>query len=138
MRALANSVLLFFAIALLTTSCEHVDPLEVGSEATLSNIQATIFTPNCAVSGCHAGANPQQGQDLSDGETFANIVGVRSREKPDLFRIDPGNPDNSYLIQKVMGDPDIVGARMPLGRAPLTPDQIALLREWVTDGAPNN
>ncbi len=138
MRALAEIVLLSLVTALLISSCEHVDPLEVGSEATLSNIQATIFTTNCAVSGCHAGANPQQGQDLSEGQAFDNIVGVRSRERPELFRIEPGNPDNSYLVKKIIGDPDIVGARMPLGRAPLSPEQINLIREWVTDGAPNN
>ena len=136
MRALL--VMFFLVTVLLTASCEHVDPLEVGTEATLSNIQATIFTLNCAVSGCHAGSNPQQGQDLSAGQSFSNIVGVRSMERPDLFRIAPGDPDNSYLVQKIMGAPDIVGARMPLGRAPLSAEQINLIREWVAEGAPNN
>ena len=138
MRDLTNVVLLALLVGLLTSSCEHVDPLEVGSEATLSNIQASIFTPSCAVSGCHAGSNPQQGQDLSEGQSFSNIVGVRSNERPDLLRIAPGDPDNSYLVKKIMGDPDIVGAQMPLGRAPLSAEQINLVREWVTEGALDN
>ncbi len=138
MHAVVKILLLSLATVLLTSNCEHVGPLEVGSEATLSNIQASIFTLNCALSGCHAGSSPQQGMNLSEGQAFDNIVGIRSRERPDLFRIDPGNPDNSYLVKKIMGDPDIVGARMPLGRAPLSPDQINLIREWVANGAQND
>lgn len=56
---------------------------------------------------------------------------------PEFVRIEPGDPDNSYLVRKVEGS-NIVANRMPLGAAPLDQEQIDLIRQWVTDGAPDN
>jgi hypothetical protein len=56
---------------------------------------------------------------------------------PDLFRIEPGDPDNSYLVRKVEGI-GIVASRMPLNDDPLTEGKIDLLRQWVSDGAEDN
>lgn len=104
--------------------------------ATFTRVQAEVFTPSCARSGCHAGPNPQKGQDLSAGRAYASIVNVRAVESTRL-RIAPGDPDGSYLISKVKGDATITGARMPLGGT-LPPDKIALLVDWVRRGAPND
>lgn len=105
--------------------------------ATLSEIQQQIFTPNCATSGCHAGASPAQGMNLSDGQAFSNIVNVASAEVPSLNRILPNDTINSYLIQKVQGTA-AVGSRMPLGGTALSAAQIQLLTDWVNDGASDN
>ena len=130
--------MLLFAV-LLAAGCEHADPLDPNRlEPTLSSIQANIFDLNCALSGCHAGPNPQQGQDLSAGQAHANIVDVRSRENANLFRVAPGDPDNSYLVWKIEGRPEISGDRMPRGRAPLPQEQIDVIRQWITDGALDN
>jgi hypothetical protein len=99
-----------------------------------------IFTSNCALSGCHAGSNPAQGMNLSDGQAYANIVNVQSNESS-LLRVKPGEPDESYLVHKIQGTQGSVGGsggQMPLGGTPLTQAQIDLIREWITDGAPNN
>ncbi len=105
--------------------------------ATLTDVQTQIFTPSCALSGCHTGASPAQGMDLSDGQAFSNIVGVPSAQNASLDRIEPGDPDNSYLVQKVEGTAS-GGGRMPLGQPPLSNDLIQLLRSWVADGAQDN
>ena len=100
-----------------------------------------IFTANCALSGCHSGTNPQQGMNLSSGQAYANIVNVASLELPSMDRIEPSDPDNSYLVNKIQGthvDVGGSGSRMPLGRAPLTQATIDQIREWVADGAPDN
>src|SRR5207237_9509038 len=84
----------------------------------------TIFTENCAFVGCHAGSTPQQGQNLSAGVSYANIVGVHSNEKPQYFRIAPGDTSTSYLVMKIIGDPRIGGTqRMPFG-GPYLPDSL--------------
>jgi hypothetical protein len=62
---------------------------------------------------------------------------VSSRQRATLFLIKPLDPDNSYLIHKIKGD-DISGSRMPLGRTPLTVDVIALIENWIRQGALNN
>jgi hypothetical protein len=100
-----------------------------------------IFTANCALSGCHAGAAPQQGQNLSAGNAYANIVNVASREVPALDRVEPGDPANSYLVHKIEGTAALVGGedtRMPLGLEPLPQADIDLIRAWIAAGAPNN
>ena len=44
------------------------------------------------------------------------------------------DPDNSYLIQKLENDPDIVGLVMPPG-VPLQQTDIDVIRQWILDGA---
>lgn len=97
-----------------------------------------IFTANCALAGCHSAASAQQGLILQAGQALASIVNVASRERPDLDRIEPGDPDRSYLVMKIRGDSGIVGGQMPLGRTPLSAAQIATIVTWVQEGAANN
>ena len=108
-------------------------------EATLSSIQANIFTPSCALSGCHAGASPAQGMDLSDGNAFASIVNVASVGVSSLLRVDPSNADSSYLVWKLEGNAGIVGERMPRsGASFLSTDEISVVRQWIDAGAQDN
>ncbi|MGI9203135.1 MAG: Ig-like domain-containing protein [Woeseiaceae bacterium] len=102
--------------------------------ATLAQIQANVFTPTCATAGCHAGGSPPQGLNLEDGNSFTSLVGVASSEVPAILRVAAGDPDNSYLIQKIEGSA-AVGSQMPLGGAALDPAVIADIRQWITDGA---
>ncbi|MCC9599164.1 PSD1 and planctomycete cytochrome C domain-containing protein [Stieleria sp. JC731] len=47
--------------------------------------------------------------------------------------VDPGNPQDSYLIELVT--PVDGKAEMPQDAAPLNDDEIAILREWISQGA---
>lgn len=126
---------------LLGTGCEHADPVgpgEDGLQPTLNSIQENIFSTSCALSGCHAGANPVLGLDLSAGEAHASLVDVASTERPDLSRVEPGAPDESYLVHKIEGRSSIEGQRMPAGRDPLSQEEIDVIREWIVQGAPAN
>lgn len=108
---------------------------------TLSGDVQPIFTANCALSGCHAGAAPQLGQNLSAGNAYTSIVNVASVEVPSLLRVEPGDPDNSYLVHKIEGTAASVGGvdtRMPLGNPPLSASEIATIRAWIEEGALNN
>ena len=101
---------------------------------TFDEIQTNVFTPTCATAGCHSGAGAPQGLRLEAGMAFANLVDVPSNEVPTLDRVEPGDPDNSYLVQKIEGTA-AVGARMPLGGQPLSQDLIDDIRQWISDGA---
>lgn len=101
-------------------------------EPTLESIQENIFTPKCTQ--CHSGSGAPQGLNLKKGQAEGNLVGVASGEVPDLKRVDPGNPDDSYLIHKLEGTQD-VGSRMPIGGSPLSQEQIDAIRQWIADGA---
>jgi hypothetical protein len=139
MRRLFASLSGVLLLGGLTAGCEHADPLGANDTApTLSSIQATIFNTSCAVSGCHRGSAAPLGLDLSAGNAHGNLVNVSSQEVPDLLRVEPGNPDDSYLVRKIEGGPNIIGERMPRGRPPLSDAQIQRIRAWIEDGAPAN
>ncbi|HWX80694.1 MAG TPA: TIGR03118 family protein [Steroidobacteraceae bacterium] len=112
-------------------------------QVTLTQLQTQIFTPIC--SGCHSGVGSSLPgvQNLTAGNTFANVVNVASIEQPALKRIAPNDPTNSYLIQKIEGAPGITGSQMPFGcggagNPCLDQTTIDLVKTWVSQGALNN
>jgi hypothetical protein len=97
-------------------------------------IQDTIFTPVCTA--CHVGAGAPQGLRLDAGNSYALLVNVASAEAPGTMRVNPGNPNASYLVQKIEGTA-AVGVRMPANGPPYLPqDRIDLVRRWIAAGAP--
>lgn len=100
--------------------------------ATFDSIQANVFSPICAA--CHAGASAPQGLRLDEANSYSLLVGVPSTEVPSILRVRPGDPNNSYIIQKLEGHA-AVGGQMPLGGPPLSATTIAFIRQWITDGA---
>jgi len=115
-------------------------PTATPGAVTLAEVQEQIFTPRCAVISCHANPFPAAGLILEEGESFATLVGQTpnnpTAESLGLLRVDPGNPDNSFLLIKVEGpdSPDL-GTRMPQRPPDLTPTQIELIRDWIAGGA---
>jgi CHRD domain/Bacterial Ig domain len=103
---------------------------------TFSEIQTQVLNVSCATVGCHSGATPPAGLDLS-ASAYARLVNVASVEVPSARRIVPGDPASSYLIQKIEGTA-AVGARMPFGGPYLDAATISRIRAWVSAGAPNN
>jgi hypothetical protein len=65
---------------------------------------------------------------------YDNIVNVASTEIPDMDRIEPGDPEMSYLVWKIEGRSGITGSRMPLGGV-LPNSQIQTIVSWVEAGA---
>jgi hypothetical protein len=115
-------------------------------EPTFTSIQRDIFgardlAGRQACTDCHSdvGRNPSGGLVLLGGRAHAALINQVSTGKPGAVRVIPGDPDNSYIIKKLEGAPDIVGVRMPRGNGPfLTPGQILVIRRWIQLGAPNN
>jgi len=137
--SIAAPLSLVLAFALVVAACEHADLLVAAPPSpTLSSLQSTIFDVSCALSGCHVGPSPTGDLDLSEGESWANLVNVPSVGVPGLVRVEMGNPDSSYIILKLLGSPRIVGPQMPLGREPLPDSDILAISEWIEAGAENN
>jgi hypothetical protein len=103
-----------------------------GLTADFASIQANVFTPICTT--CHSGAAAPLGLRLDEGASYALLVNAPSTEAPTLLRVNPGDPDSSYLIHKLEGTAQ-VGGRMPLGGAPLPQETIAVIRQWILEGA---
>lgn len=141
-RPVRNAILL---AALLLAACGDVKlPTEPSVEPegpafTFAQVQAQIFTPNCAKAGCHSAAAASNGLVLEAGSAYSEIVSQPAVGNSSLDLIEPGDPDRSYLIKKLRGDPDITGARMPLDNpGSLTQEQLDGIVGWVLAGAPNN
>jgi methionine-rich copper-binding protein CopC len=100
--------------------------------ADFASIQSHVFTPICSV--CHVGASAPQGLRLDASNSYQLLVGVPSTEVPGILRVKPGDPTHSYIIQKLQGTA-AVGAQMPFGEAPLPASTIAVIAQWISDGA---
>jgi methionine-rich copper-binding protein CopC len=103
--------------------------------ADLQSIEDNVFTPIC--SKCHIGASAPEGLQLDAAHAYNLLVGVPSAEEPSLLRVNPGNPDMSYMVLKIEGAAGIEGGQMPLGETPLPQATIDAIRQWVANGAPN-
>jgi hypothetical protein len=141
---LLSMVILTFGVFACDESLKEVAGPTPDLEPTFSSIQRDIFNSTDsagrrACTACHTGAQPSAGLNLSDATSYASLVNVPSRNKPGAIRVVPGDPTNSYLIQKIEGAPGIVGERMPRTGGPfLTEGQISIIRRWIELGAPNN
>jgi hypothetical protein len=108
----------------------------------LVRIQTTIFNPRCATAFCHDAQTASGNLVLTEGQSYANLVGVTpdnavARGKG-LVRVQPNAPADSFLIIKVTGPALGEGSKMPLTGPPLTAEQIALLTGWIEAGAPDS
>jgi hypothetical protein len=125
--------------AIIGNGCEHeIDMPTQGEQATLSQIQTTIFDLRCGVSGCHVAGGSGPMRLDSQSESFDNLVNIPASQKPQLMRVRPSQPENSYLIHKLEGQPDISRQRMPPGGPFLSSDEIGRIRTWIAEGAANN
>ena len=158
MRTLGAAEIALLAITCLLTACAGsgggggggatkpaCKPPATTTVSFASNIQP-IFNRSCALPSCHIPPVPAQGQDLSPGVAYGQLVNVSSTEQPRLKRVKPGDPNASYLVRKIQGGPNISGVLMPNGcpGAPLamaqclTADESAAIVQWITECAPNN
>jgi hypothetical protein len=138
-------IVLLAAIAL--TACGKLNELPtdptggngdpVDPTATFTRVQNEIFTPTCAQLGCHDRIGHQESQVLAPGSAYAQVVNVPSAQMPQLMRVHPGDPANSYLYRKLTGA-GITGDRMPQGGPYLSDAQLKLVRDWIRRGAPND
>jgi mono/diheme cytochrome c family protein len=97
---------------------------------TPDSIQA-IFTSRCI--GCHTGAAPAGGMNLTADSSYKYTVNVPSGACATLDRVEPGDPNNSCIVRRIEGT---VTPRMPLGGGPLSPADITKIRNWIAQGAP--
>ena len=99
-----------------------------------------IFNARCATSSCHTFATHQAGLNLAAGYAYDEIVNVQAVFRPSWKRIVPSKPDSSFLIKTLLADPSQHPeiSRMPLGREPLTANQIQTIINWVSQGAVRN
>ena len=143
-------VLVVLALAAGIAACDEKLSTLAGPtpnlEPTFASVQANVFeltdsAGRTACTNCHTnvGRTPAGNLNLLHDVAYDQLVSRASGQKPGLMYVQPGNPDNSYLVNKVEGRPAISGVRMPFNGPPFLSDgQILILRRWIELGAPRN
>ena len=108
--------------------------------STYHDIQDYVFDKSCANSVCHAAPANSANLNLTYGLSYQNLVG-RTPQNPaaaaaGMKLVDPGNPDNSFLLTKLMGPakPEF-GAKMPFNAGSIHQAKIDAIRKWIEAGA---
>lgn len=127
---------LAFALAFTIGGCKGAkrhDKLE----ATLRSIQELVFDASCVRSSCHDTYTPESQLVLTRGRSHSELVNKPSFVMRHRIRVVPFRSEQSYLVDKLTGN-RIVGERMPIGRPRLPDSTIAVIRQWIDQGALNN
>jgi hypothetical protein len=128
---------------------EAPPPPDVGPRVLRAEVD-DIFKNSCSfASGCH-GSKPGQANlfipPRSVSDWYPNLVNVTSTENPKMKLITKGDPQNSWVVHKMVGDlcafkkdcKDTCGERMP--QASTLPAVVAgdfsKIVEWIRQGAP--
>lgn len=97
---------------------------------------APVLLARCG--GCHG---TRGGLTLTPAATaYASLVGIASNADASMLRVAPGEPEKSLVFLSITDDERSAVGRMPT-RQPLSaidPAAVELIREWITQGAPNN
>jgi hypothetical protein len=103
---------------------------------TLKTDVQPIFDMECA--DCHGAKSPKAKLNLSAATAKQALINVPSDEVPQLVRVKPGDPDNSYLWQKLQHTA-AKGKGMPrttFSSKRLPDAQLDVIRQWIQAGAP--
>jgi hypothetical protein len=121
-----------------STSSANFSTSPITTTVTFSTDVMAIFNASC--NNCHTAGGPPAQLNLDPGVAYANIVGVPATELGSMDRIEPGNPDASYLVNKLQDTHLSVGGSgtvmPPSGGLPQS--TIDVMRTWVSEGALNN
>jgi len=134
---------------ILLASCEKKQAVETTVKPSFEIIQEKILNVSCALSGCHAStadaSYAQHGLVLIPGKSYANLVGVMAKNAAaanlGLKRVDPKNPNNSFLMHKIACESGHhstsanFGAHMPLGGNFLSQGEVDFIQKWIINGA---
>ncbi len=107
------------------------------------NVQR-IFSHDCAVVGCHVPGNPTGNLVLTQGFSYASLVGAPAGEFPAMPYVAPGDLANSFLRAKLEPDAPrpvpFLGTLMPAPAtgSVLTPKEIDTIKRWISQGAADN
>ena len=145
-RHTATRLLTLFLLLGVTAACgvdtvEEVVTIENELEPTLEVLQADLFEPGCAMSGCHDASVRAGDLDLSTADaTWNGLVNIPAENDVAFenrwLRVVPGDPDKSFLIRKLTEPGVGEGFAMPIGNQQLNDPWLELTRAWIAAGAP--
>jgi len=95
----------------------------------------TVLAESCGTMGCHdATAQAQAGLDLISPDVESRVVGVNAIGLgcESAILVVAGDPEGSYLLDKVLHVPGICGLQMPFVGS-ISESDAEVLRAWIID-----
>mgnify|MGYP000224075007 CR=1 FL=1 len=123
-RHAISCALTFLLLSSYGFAAEEKSPESSGTISYYKQIRP-IFQAHCQ--GCHQPAKASGAYVMT---SFQQLVAGGESEEPAIV---PGKPDESYLLDEIT--PVDGEAEMPKGKPPLAESEIALIRQWIADGA---
>ncbi len=136
-RALSWLPLVLFAAtaAALASACSGTDTQPTPSNTCtpdLASIQETVFARSCSQQGCHASVEPAAFLDLASPGLEKRLVGTPSGTCENKALVVPGNPAQSFLVEKVKQEMPTCGLRMPPAGG-LPAEEVSCIESWIAD-----
>ncbi|MGH8383833.1 hypothetical protein [Pseudomonas sp.] len=126
------------AVLLLGASCQAMAEVPLATSPSFKTTIQPMLDTYCV--SCHIAGSAPENLDLQRAKAYAGLVDIPSRQSA-LKLVEPGSPEQSYLMHKVTGDQASVGGKgnaMPFGQTQAAPELINALKAWIEKGAVNN
>lgn len=103
-------------------ACVDHDPSVAPSVApTLTNVAGVIFSQSCSFNACHGATGQAAGLDLSAPDLLTELLNHEVLGDPGASLVEPGGQLLALNAPILLSDPSV-----------------ALVREWIAAGAPND
>ena len=138
---MACCAVLTLALALAHPSVRAQDPSGCEDLSAIPETPGRVFERDIQplLDGCLTCHGSAGGLSLAPDQAYEALVGVTSNARPDLLRVDPGDPAQSVLFRAINCEaPGGPGFRMLadfVKETPLNPEDQALIRDWIRQGA---
>lgn len=109
----------------------------LASPSFVTDINEIIQRRGCSAGTCHGNGAGNMTLTANAAANYAEWVNVPAAAENTFLRVEPGNPDDSYVVIKLEGR-QTVGQRMPRGGSALDNIDLTNIRNWISNGAPNN
>lgn len=137
MRRLALSV--FSSVFLVgcpggLNNCEDFDACGGGAGGSPGRSVEAVFQLRCGNAICHDSDEPAADLDLVSPDVASRTMGLNSTDAncgTDVIVI-AGDPDESYMLKKILNEPGICGGQMPIGTI-LDAEDTDVIRNWIID-----
>jgi hypothetical protein len=127
----ALSVLLLILIISACTKDEVINPPDVtGPLATFPDLQYKVFS-SCATINCHSSNTKKADLDLTDANSYQNLVNIQSTLYPQLKRVVPYKPEESVVMGFLRGQ---FTPQMPMNGS-LPHATVDSIESWIRKGA---
>jgi hypothetical protein len=115
-------------------NCEDFNACPGGAGGSPGTTVELVFEVNCGNAVCHDSDQPAAGLDLVSPDVASRTVGMNSNDPTcgsDILVI-AGDPDESYMIKKIVNEPGVCGGQMPIGTL-LDAEDTNVIRDWILD-----